>query len=403
MSPRSTPEAAAPDRSLTIAIDYTTGVYPGAGVARYSRSLVTALTQLDRRNSYRLFYGRLGLPRKTPEYARMRTLLEHFGNVEVREIPLSPRHLNIIWQRARLPLPLDALIGRADVVHSPDFLGPPLLRGRSIITIHDLSFMVVPEYSDPGNREYLRAALPRSIQRAHRVVAVSEATRQDVIRLFGVKPQKVVTIPNGVDTDFRPLTNRELNQLAPRLRQQLLLPSHFILNVGTLEPRKNLLRLLGAYARMRARGTQRGHDLVLAGRKGWMYEDIFRKVEELGLKDNVHFLDYVPDEDLNTLYNLATLFVYPSLYEGFGLPVLEAMACATPVITSKGGALGEVAGNAALLIDPQSEESIAAALETVLEREEVRAFLQEAGPNRAANFPWTATARQMLGVYEGVV
>ncbi|HMA33475.1 MAG TPA: glycosyltransferase, partial [Chloroflexia bacterium] len=185
-------------KPLLIAVDYTTGVWPGAGVARYTRSLVTALATVDRHNQYTLFYGRRGLPRDTPEYAYLAQHLARRPNVRVRELPASARQLGIAWHRLRLPLPANWLIGGADVLHAPDYIAPPVAGTRTVITIHDLSFLVLPEVVDPGNRAYLCSRVPGAARRASRVVAVSEATRRDVIEQLGIAPERVITVPNGV-------------------------------------------------------------------------------------------------------------------------------------------------------------------------------------------------------------
>jgi glycosyltransferase involved in cell wall biosynthesis len=393
-SPRPVPPSA-----LRIAIDYNTGVYPGAGVARYTRSLVDALTRRDRTNQYALFYGARGLDQSTEEYTRFQALLER-RNVEAFPLNWSPRQLTILWQRMRLPMPIDGMIGPLDVIHAPDFVAPPRRQGRVIITIHDLSFLIVPQYAEPSLAAYLQGAVPRAIRKANIVIAVSETTRQDLITRLRVPPAKVITVPNGVDTAFRPLPPPVLAERGARLRARLRLPPYFILHVGTLEPRKNLVRLIDAYYTLVAAGRAYGHALVLAGRKGWLSEPIFERVQQLGLQDYVRFLDYVPEADLPTLYNMASVFAYPSLYEGFGLPVAEAMACGVPTLTARAGATEEIAGDSALLVDPQETSSIAAGLEMLLERPDVRTHYAQAGVQRATAYSWDETAQQVLGLYE---
>jgi glycosyltransferase involved in cell wall biosynthesis len=383
-----------------IAIDYTTGAYPGAGVARYTRSLVEALTRADRFNQYTLFYGARGLDRTTEAYAHLAALVEGRPNVHVQELGWSPRQLTILWQRLRLPWPVDGVIGPHDVIHAPDFIGPPHRQGRSIVTIHDLSFLIVPEYADPKLVSYLKGAVPRAVRRADQVVAVSETTRQDLIRLLKVKPERVITVPNGIDPAFQPMPRYYVASRGGALRLRLQLPARFILHVGTLEPRKNLVRLIEAYYTLVASGRAYDHYLVLAGRKGWLYEPIFARVEQLGLHQHVRFVDYVPEADLPLLYNMASVFAYPSLYEGFGLPVAEAMACGVPTLTSRVGATAEIAGDSALLIDPLDTASIATGIEMLLERGDARAHFSQLGQARVANNTWDATAQQMLGLFE---
>ena len=396
MSPPAAPDA----KALRIAVDYNTAVIPGAGVARYTRSLVEALARLDRTNRYTLFYGGRGLSRETEPYRAARALVHHHGNFAARELPLSARLMTLLWQRARVPWPLERSIGPHDIVHAPDYVLPPHRQGRGIVTIHDLSFLIVPETAEPRLVAYLRAAVPRAVRHANLVIAVSETTRQDVLRLLPVPPERVVTVLNGVDPAFHRFNDAELERRGAEVRARLDLPEAYLLHVGTLEPRKNLVRLIEAYHSVLTRGRARGHALVLAGRRGWRYDPIFARVRELGLDGYVRFLDHVPEPDLPVLYSLATVVAYPSLYEGFGLPVAEAMACGVPVLTSRVGATAEVAGNAALLVDPTDPGPIAAGLEVLLENLDTRTHLAEAGLKRAESFTWDAAARQVLGLYE---
>src|SRR5690349_641773 len=232
---------------MRIAIDYTTGVWPGAGVARYTRSLVGALATADPANDYTLFYGGRDLPRDTPEYAHMQRLIERHRNLQVRELPFSAHGLGVLWNRLRLPWAADRAIGGADVVHAPDFVLPPVARARTVVTVHDLSFLVMPEVTDPGNAAYLRRAVPRAVRRADRVVAVSATTRHDILTHLHVRPERVVAVPNGVGPQFRSPTYDELAEAGPPFRARLGLPPRYLLHVGTLEPRKNLVRLIGAF------------------------------------------------------------------------------------------------------------------------------------------------------------
>ncbi len=384
-----------------VAIDYTTGAWPGAGVARYTRSLVAALLAVAPEHTYTLFYGGAGLPRRTPEYAELRRLRAAYPVLRVRELPGSARLLGVLWNRLRVPLPADLLTGRPAVLHAPDFVLPPVARARTVVTVHDLSFLVLPEVADPGNRAYLTRAVPRAVRRATCVVAVSQATRCDVITRLGVPPGRVVAVPNGVDARFRP-GDAKIAAADAAAAARLGLPARFLLHVGTLEPRKNLVRLIAAYARLVADRGDAGHDLVLAGRRGWMDGAIFAAAAAAGLRDRIRFLDYVPDRDLPALYRRATALVYPSLYEGFGLPVLEAMACGTPVVVSRTPALVELVADAGVTVPPTDEAALAAAMARIVAEPDLRAALRAAGPARAGGYTWAAAARRMAAVYRVV-
>lgn len=388
---------------MKIALDYTTGIYPGAGIARYTRSLARALAELDAENSYALFYAAMGLPRPTPETRQAGRLFKRHPNFKPVAVSMSVREMFAVWQRLRVPLPVDLFTGRCDLLHSPDFVSPPHLTGKDVITVHDLSFMVVPEYAQPKLAGFLGKTVPHAARRADHIIAVSQQTGNDLTRLLGVEPSKITVAYNGVDKRFRPLHGR-LGNPDTAFRN---IPARFILHVGTLEPRKNLVRLVEAYGLLVARRSEVGDSggmadvaLVLAGRKGWLFEPILAAAERVNKAGGrVIFVDYVHDDDLPALYNMATVFAYPSLYEGFGLPAAEALACGTPTLVSNDGALAEVVGAAALRVDAYSVESIAAGLARLLTDKELRRRLSEEGPMQVARFTWEAAAQTVLEVY----
>ncbi len=376
---------------MLIGCDYTAAVWQGAGIGRYTRELLRAAITQNAEFRYLLFYAARGLPSDSPYLADLRQLCADFPTVRALPIGLSQRMLAIIWQRLRLPLLVEYFIGRIDLLHAPDFVLPPT-RARTILTVHDLTFIRHPECFEPALQRYLSAAVPRSLRRANRVLADSYATRDDLVQHMGASPAQVAVIYPGVAPRFRPMA---ADEIAP-VRQRLGLPATFLLFVGTLEPRKNLPRVLEALAYLKT-----SVPLVIAGRKGWLYEDIFTTLERLHLHKRVHFLDYVRDEDLPALYNLAQVFVYPSLYEGFGLPVAEAMACGTPVVTSGRASLPEVAGDAAVMVDPLDSADIAHGIEQAMTDDMAR--LQIAGPVQAARFAWQQSGALLLDCYRQVL
>ena len=388
---------------MRIGIDYTAAVNQGAGIGRYTRQLVRALLALDTQDEIVLLAA-------TPRAARRvaaggRRLVRTGGaapesqapNARLIRLPLSERVLTILWHRLRLPLPVELFGGRLDVFHSPDFALPPVRQARTVLTVHDLSFMRVPECSQPSLRAYLLRVVPPSVRRADVVLADSESTRNDVIELLGVGPDRVRVLYPGVDEGFQRVQDA---QVLADVRQRYRLPERFVLSVGTLQPRKNLTRLIEAHKQVRADADI---ELVIAGGAGWMYEGIFRRVEELGLQGAVHFPGYVGDEDLPALYTLADLFVFPSLYEGFGLPALEAMACGTPVVTSDVSSLPEVVGDAALMVDPHDVDALAEAMRRVLGEPSLRSAMIRRGLVRAQSFTWSRAAEELLCLYHEVV
>lgn len=300
----------------------------------------------------------------------------------------------ILWEQ--LALPLVAQRTRLDLLHGSVNVNPAISPCPSVVTVHDLSFMRFPQAFPALQRLYLRTQVRRSARGARRVIAVSEATRRDVTALFGVPAERIDVVYNGVDPSFCPAPQ---DQVAAFRRRQGL-PERYLLHVGTLEPRKNLVRLIQAFhaARRQSQDLQTVK-LILVGGKGWSYDEIFREVERLTLADAVSFAGYVPDEMLPWWYRAASVFVYPSLLEGFGLPVLEAMACGVPVVTSRVSSLPEVAGDAALLVDPASVAELADALVRLLTNEALAVDLRQRGLARSATFSWQRTAQETAAVY----
>ncbi|HVA88821.1 MAG TPA: glycosyltransferase family 1 protein [Chloroflexota bacterium] len=298
----------------------------------------------------------------------------------------------ILWEQLALP----ALIARErlDLVHGTLNVLPLTRRTPGVVTIHDVSFLLFPERFLPAKRRYLTTMTRLSARGARFVAASSENTRRDVIQLLGVPEERVRVIPLGVDDRLREPVDPE-TIAAFRIAHDL--PEHFYLYIGSLEPRKNLVRLVEAYGLARQAGVD--WPLVLAGGKGWLYEEIFTRIQELGLEPHIRLPGYVLYEDLPLWYNAASVFVYPSLYEGFGLPVAEAMTCGCPVITSTASSLPEVAGDAAILVDPEEVEELRDGLVRLAGSPTLRADLARLGRERATRFDWRGTVAQMVSLY----
>ncbi len=374
-------------RSSRILIDVTSALKQSAGIGRYTRGLVDALAT---------HFPHLPITLVITRDAPMPPATWPFP---VRRLPFSERVAVILWQRLRAPLPADWIVGRADLFHSPDFVLPPLHRTPGMVTVHDLSFMVYPQYAVPGLEFYLRGAVPRAVRRAALVLADSENTRRDLIRFWDTPPDKVHVLYPGLAPHFRPV--KEGDVLA-RVRARYALPDRFILSVSRLEPRKNFPGLIRAFNRLKAR-TRLPHHLVIAGGKGWLYEPIFEEAARSPYREEIHFPGFVADEDLPALYTLADAFAYPSFYEGFGFPPLEAMACGTPVICADNSSLPEVVGEAGILLPAEDEDGWADALARVLTDAGLRERLREEGFRQAARFTWQATAKRLVTLYARVV
>jgi glycosyltransferase involved in cell wall biosynthesis len=376
---------------VRIGIDYTAAVRQGAGVGRFVRNLVAALIDRDHDNAYTLFYPRPdrgGPPLKLPQAA----------NVAGRSLYLSERALNALWYKLGLPIPIEAVGVHADLFHFLDFVIPPIRHGSVVLTIHDLSYLLVPECADAGLRAHLERVVPIAVHGADFITADSGNTLNELVTLLDVSPDRVAVVYGGVDENFRPVTD-EVQLETARLKYGLFFP--FILYVGTIEPRKNLGRLLQAYTALRLNHRAR-HRLVVAGGLGWLYQDVLREIDELAAEHEVVFLGRVPDADLPVLYSLADLFVFPSLYEGFGLPPLEAMACGRPVLCSNTSSLPEVVGDAGVLVSPFDIDGLADAMADLLGDPDRRAALGRRGIERAREFTWAKSAERLLDVYRRV-
>lgn len=363
---------------VRIGIDARLMAYRQGGISNYTRYLLSALAELDPETEYRVIRHR-----------RDQTRAEMGPNFR-RATVWTPCHHPL----ERWALGAEVALLRLDLLHSPDFIPPAFGARHFVITVHDLHFLYYPQFLTEESRRYYNAQIKWAVARADHILAVSEATRQDLVRLLGVPPGKVTVTYEGVTPNFRPLPLPQVRETLNRYN----LESGYLLFVGTLEPRKNLTGLLAAYRILLDR-KETGQPLVVVGRRGWLYEEIDRRVESLNLQAHVRFLHTVPDEDLPALYNGAALLAMPSFYEGFGLPALEAMACGTPVLISDRGSLPEVAGAAAVVVNPDDPEEMASGMARVLGNPDLQTRLREAGLAHAARFTWVETARRTLQVY----
>lgn len=380
---------------MHVAIDYNAAVRQGGGIGRFVREITQVAAAAGPQHRFSLWYAARGLDAGSGPMRALRDLCAARPNIRPRPIPISERLLTILWQRARLPLPVELFVGSADLVHGTDFVLPPT-RARTLLSIHDFAYIIHPETAQPELRRYLSGVVPRTIRRADHIHVNSLATQADMERLLKVPHAKSTIVYSGSGTDFYPRPAAEVAAMKGRLG----LPERYLLNVGTVQPRKNVERLIAAYAELGELAA--GVPLVIAGKRGWLAEPIYAAVERHGLGGRVQFLDFVSDDDLPTLYSGALAMVYPSLYEGFGVPIVEAQACGAPVITSAASSLPEVAGQAALLVDPQDTAAIAEAMRRVLGEPGLAERLRADGPRQAAKFTWEGTGLGILALYEKV-
>ena len=377
---------------MHIGIDYTPAALQGAGIGRYTRGLVDAVVPLlDADDQVTLL-----LPGEDPRFARSAWP----ANVRSRRLPLPDRYQTILWHRLRLPLYVELMTGALDIFHAPNFLLPPVRSAKKLLTIHDLAFLVHPEFAHPDLQRFLARTVPRSIAAADHILADSEASKQDAMRFFNVPDERITVVGAGVEPRFSPAVQGAVEpaKLAGT-REKYGLDWPFVFSISTLEPRKNFDGLIRAFAEAR-RKARFPHHLVIGGGKGWMYENIFAEVQRQNAGDFVHFLGFVDDADLPALYNLADLFAFPSHYEGFGIPVLEALACGTAVLCTDTSSLPEIAGDAAHLVPTNDHPALVDALSDLLTGETARANLAARGPAQAAKWTWEAAAKRLLRVYQ---
>ncbi|HEY3290294.1 MAG TPA: glycosyltransferase family 1 protein [Anaerolineae bacterium] len=370
-------------KPLRVCLDVSAALSQVAGIGRYERELAVALHSLSDGPELVLFNNK----------QEVNSLPMALKGVPRIKIPWSNRTWRA-WLLAGFGLPRawSKAIGTCDVFHGTDSLIPPT-KVPTVLTIHDLTTTLFPQHHTRLHRLYARYSLPRMAQAATAVITDSAAVRQDVIIHLHIQPEKVHVIHLGVDHQrFHPRPHAEAQQMVV---QSLGVKLPYILTVGTLEPRKNLEMFLRAYAELPADRPQ----AVIVGARGWGESSLLNVIQQLGLQESVHFTGFVDDALLPVLYAGAECLVYPSLYEGFGLPILEAMACGTPVIASNVSSMPEVGGAAARLFNPTEQSSLKQAILEVLSDEGQRAWMRTAGLLRADEFTWARTARQTLELY----
>jgi glycosyltransferase involved in cell wall biosynthesis len=374
---------------MRIAIDLSPVVHKKAGLGRYARMLTEHLVTQDASNVYVAFtHGEFADEALSPA----------LRGLPRANVPLDARPWRmLVWLAHVLRVPMDRVMPRADIFHATEHLLLPLNNARTVFTLHDLIFQFFPEYHLPLNRWFLQNAMPYFLRRADAIIAVSECTKRDAIRFYNVPPEKITVISEAADPALRP---ESAPDRIAEVRARYANNQPFLFFVSVVEPRKNIGALVDVLRVLRERGYP--HRLLVAGRKGWLYQDTFDHVKQAGMESQVDFLDHVPDADLPALFAACDAFVFPSLYEGFGLPPLEAMACGAPVVCSNVSSLPEVVGDAALLVSPRDIGEMSNAVERVITNRALRDELRAKGFAQAAKFLWERAARETLAVYEQV-
>lgn len=375
---------------MRIGINTLAAVPSGTGGAKtYLSKLIEALAKIDKLNEYILFVAPWNR-----DLFRVRQ--NNFQQI-ICNIPGKFLAIRVLYEQAVLPIL--AWRNKIDVFHSPASVSPFILPCLCVLTMHDVTPLIFPELTPTISRYYWNIAFKISARLAHLIITASHSAKRDLIRFLAVSEQKIEVIYHGSEPEISDLRNKSHLGFVQNKGES---DAPYILWVGKMYSHKNLSRLLCAYKRLKETYQNISHRLVLCGMKGWGYSSLIKTIEELALEDKVVFTDYVPDDVLISIYVSASLFVFPSLTEGFGLPVLEAMSCRVPVITSNCGAMAEIAGEAALLVDPYNVEEIAGAMHRILTDETLRATLIKKGLKRAKEFSWEKTAKEILEVYKRV-
>ncbi len=376
---------------MKIAIDVRTINKPRSGVGYYVTNLVEQLRVIDQENNYCLISNDNGLGAhltESPNFNHCHTVISNENHM-----------IGDLWENTYLPRSLKSR--GIDVFHGPAFMIPLYKRDlKTVATIHDIVAYILPRTIPMKYSLYMKALIGQVVKRADRIISVSESTKRDLVRWLGAPEGKITVVPQGVGKEFHPaLPDDNGGEL---VREKFGIRGDYLLFVGNLEPRKNLIRIMHAFEMARDRAG-RDLQLVICGKKGWLYDDILAAYQRIRRDSEIILTNYVNEADRLRLYQNARTFLFPTLYEGFGMPVLEAMACGAPVITSNVSSFPEICGDAALLVDPYDVKGIADAILALEESPDLRASLREKGLERAAQYTWRDTAAGTLDVYRSVM
>lgn len=371
---------------MRIAIDALALKNDFSGIDIYIYNFIKEIQKIDNINTYFIFIS---------DKLRLEKELSAKDNFIFKVVSHTSNPLwRIFYEQIILPWRLLRL--KVDIFHSPIFILPLVCPIKSIITVHDISFKIYPEFISWPKRLYYNFFVRHSLNKAGKIIAISKNTKVDLIRLFGIPEKKIEAVYYGRDISYRPL---DRNLAKDKVSETFGINDEFILYVGRIEPRKNLSRLIEAFHRIKREDNIK-HKLVIAGHYDWQYKNIFNLAQQLGLKDKIIFLGYVKSNELIYLYNASDLFIYPSLYEGFGLPVLEAMACGVAVITSNDSSLREITSGGAFLVNPYNIQELREAIRRLLRDTFLRNNLAQRGLERIKEFSWQSNALKTKDLYE---
>ncbi len=355
-----------------------------AGICQYIYNLVSNILSLDSDNTYSLLAPLRGL--------------DKVWNIADQFLYRFPYRLSTLFLE-KLSVPVELIMGKTDIFHGPCFFIPNHIFCKSVVTIHDLMFLRHPEYLQPDSIAHFRKITHASVNRSDAIITVSNSSKNDVVEMLKVPEEKIRVIYNGVASRFRPVKEKaKIEEIKARYGIQ---GQQYILFTGNIEPKKNIETLIRAYMELR-NTTIYKYPLLIVGNKEWHFEAVWKVVQQLRAEKDIVFTDFVDDEDLPHLYSNAELFVFPSLYEGFGLPVIEAMACGVPVVSSNTTSIPEIANGAAILVDPLNAGEIAGAMYSILSDSKLKSRLVTKGLERAREFSWEKAARETLKLYHEI-
>jgi len=383
--------------NLRIGIDISTLVNhgPDIGAGRYIINLVKNLIINDKKNTY-ILTGRY----ISDDYIEIiRKLKDDFRpRIELKLYKTSQKKLDL-WDRFRFP-PLELYGFRVDILHCPDYLIPPTTNKNLVITVHDLSFIRYPQFNFEWFIKKYTREVKRSILSAKKIIADSLSTRNDIVKFFNIDPGKIYVIYLASDSIFKKLTHKEKNT---RILKKYGIDKKYILSVGTIEPRKDFTTLIKAFNYIKQTDAGSGYKLVITGRTGWRSEPTYAERENSTFKEDISFIGRVPDSDLVQIYNQAELFAYPSIFEGFGLPPLEAMSCGLPVVARDTSSLKEVIGDSGILLKNGDEQEFGKEILNIIKNEDIKEKLKEKSLIRAKKFSWRKTAQLTTGLYREII
>jgi len=367
------------------------------GIPNYIFNLCQNLPIVDENNKYLLFGASFGYYQSLQAATKEMRISKH-PNMSARISRVPRAALRLMWKYVHVPSAESLVRQKITVLHGTDRITAPPKKAKIVVTVFDLTPIKHPTYHTKGMISRYISDFPHLLKNADKVIAISNCTKNDIIEHFDIAEERVQVTPLAANDDYKQISDKHA---IDKIKGIYDIDKDYILFVGTLEPRKNLVNLLKAYSIL-PDYLKRDYALVLCGKKGWYYEEIFETVRELKLENKVIFTGYVPDEYIPLLMNGAAVFVYPSFYEGFGLPPLEAMACGTPVISTNVSSIPEVVGDAGILVSPTDVEELSDAMLRVLDNETLKAQLSEKGLKQASKFSWRATAEKTMEVYNEV-